>query len=173
MNADVNLFVGIAELAGVFVAFGALIGVIRSGDIAPPQLGLIRVLVTLSLVVIIAALLPFVVASFEYGAHTTWAVSSLTFLVLLWMAIGLAVTNPDYRHTMVGQVRHNRTRAATFWVLRVALWVLIQLPLVLILFGVNPALDMAFYLTALTFNLFEAAFILAQIVYAQVADNDA
>lgn len=39
--------------------------------------------------------------------------------------------------------------------------------LFLALFGVRPELDPAFYLTALLFNLFQAAFVLAHLVYAQ------
>jgi hypothetical protein len=169
---DASLFVGIAEVAGVFVGFGALIAVIRAGDIAPPQLGLIRVLVTVSLVVIMAAVVPVVVAHYGIEAHAVWVVSSLTFLALSWIVIGLALTSPDYHRTVVGQARRNRTRAVAFWVLRVLLWAAIQVPLVLTVLGVNPDLDVAFYLSALAFNLFEAAFILAQVVYAQVADID-
>lgn len=172
MNADPNVFGAIAELAGVFVGFGVLVGVLRRDEIAPPQLGLIRILVTLGLVLIMAAILPLVVAAYGMEAHAGWVVSSAVFLVLLWVVIGLALRSPDYRRTLVGQARRSRTRAAVFWVLRVLLWAAIQVPLILVVLGVDPGLDVAFYLTALAFNLFEAAFILAQVVYAQVADTD-
>jgi hypothetical protein len=59
--------------------------------------------------------------------------------------------------------------AAFFWLLEVA----VQLPLLLVVFGVNRELDTAFYMTALVFHLFEAAFILAQLVYTQVGRHQA
>jgi hypothetical protein len=51
---------------------------------------------------------------------------------------------------------------ALFWLLEVA----VQLPLVLVVLGAAPDLDGAFYLTALVVHLFEAAFVLAQLVYS-------
>jgi hypothetical protein len=55
--------------------------------------------------------------------------------------------------------------AAFFWIL---LELPLQIPLILILLGLRPDLEPAFYLTALMFNLFEAAFVLAQLVYSEV-----
>jgi hypothetical protein len=45
----------------------------------------------------------------------------------------------------------------------------VQVPLILSVLGIRPDLQPAFYLTALVFNLFEAAFVLAQFVYLQVS----
>ena len=172
MSDSAALFIGIASLAGVFVGFGALIGVIRSGEIEPPQLGLLRLLVTVSLVVIVASLLPLLLSSYGVDDPTVWTVSSLIFLALVWGVIGLALRSPDYHRTLLGQLRRSRTWAVTFWVARVVIWAAIQIPLVLVVLRISPDRDVAFYLTALTFNLFEAAFILAQIVYAQFAQVD-
>jgi hypothetical protein len=57
--------------------------------------------------------------------------------------------------------------AMFFWLLEIP----IQVPLLLVVFGVNPDLDAVFYVTALVFHLFEAALVLAQLVYAQVGRN--
>ena len=46
----------------------------------------------------------------------------------------------------------------------------IQVPLLLAVLGLFQGLDVAFYVTALAFNLFEAAFVLAQFVYPQSAE---
>ena len=97
----------------------------------------------------------------------------MVYLALLWIVIVLAVTSPAYRRTLAGQARHSRMIATAFWVFRVVIWTAIQAPLVLIMLGISPMRDVALYLTSLAFSLSEAAFILAQIVYAQVADaND-
>jgi hypothetical protein len=58
-------------------------------------------------------------------------------------------------------------------VFRVVIWTAIQVPLFLIVLGIGPDRDVSLYLTSLAFSLGEAAFILAQIVYAQVADTNA
>jgi len=49
-----------------------------------------------------------------------------------------------------------------FWALEVA----VPGPLLLVLLGVNPTLDEACYRTALVVHLFEAAAVLAQLVYS-------
>jgi hypothetical protein len=67
---------------------------------------------------------------------------------------------------MLDQARQSPAVAAFFWVLLEVIPV--QLPLILVILGVNPELDVAFYLTALAFNLFQAAFALAQLVYLEV-----
>jgi len=49
----VGLFLAIAEIAGVFVGFGALISFTRRAEIEAEQLGQIRAVVTIGLVVIV------------------------------------------------------------------------------------------------------------------------
>ncbi|MFW9785727.1 MAG: hypothetical protein ACFFFB_25815 [Candidatus Heimdallarchaeota archaeon] len=44
----------------------------------------------------------------------------------------------------------------------------LQVPLILVMIGLYPDLEPALYTTALFFNLFEAAVVLAQLVYLQV-----
>ena len=58
MIQDVDLFVAIAEIAGVFVGFGALISVTRGAEIEASVLGRIRAVVTIGLLVVVAALVP-------------------------------------------------------------------------------------------------------------------
>ena len=55
---DSGLFIAIAEIAGVFVGFGALISLTRKDAIDFPQLGRLRGVVSVGLVVIVAALIP-------------------------------------------------------------------------------------------------------------------
>lgn len=161
---DVALFVTIAEIAGVFVGFAALISVTRRSEIDAAQLGQIRAVVTVGLLVVVAALLPVGLAAYDVTDRGLWVASSVAYLVLNWIVIVLALRRPENRQLAGGQARATPVLAGLFWLLEVA----VQLPLLLILFGFNPDFDSALYLTALVFHLFEAAFILAQIVYAQV-----
>jgi hypothetical protein len=103
MSLDPNVLIGVASLAGVFVGFGALISIVRSGDIEPPQLGLIRLLVSISLVAIVASLVPLVLASYGMDEATVWAISSAVYLALPWVVIALAVTSRAYHRTLAGQ----------------------------------------------------------------------
>lgn len=69
---------------------------------------------------------------------------------------------------MADQARESPFIAMFFWLL---LEVPIQITLILILLGLYPDLELAFYTTALFFHLFEAAFVLAQIVHSQMSTS--
>jgi hypothetical protein len=162
---DIDLFVAIAEISGVFVGFGALISVTRRSEIAAPVLGQIRAVVTIGLVVIVAALVPVALARYGVTGHALWAPSSLVFLALVWAVTILSLRAPENRQITIGQARTQPLVAAFFWIL---LEIPIQVPLLLTVLGPFPDLEAGFYTTALVFNLFEAAFVLALLVYSQV-----
>lgn len=161
---DVDLFVTIAEIAGVFVGFAALIAVTRRSEMDASQLGQIRAVVTIGLLVVVAALIPVALGTYHIEDRTLWLTASLVYLVLNWTVIFLALRRPENRELAAAQARTQPVMAALFWILEIP----IQVPLLLIVFGVNRDLDPAFYMTALVFHLFEAALVLAQMVYAQV-----
>lgn len=169
MVEDVGLFVTIAEIAGVFVGFAALIAVTRRAEMDPSQLGQIRAVVTIGLLVVVAALIPVALAAYNIEGHTLWLVAGATYLVLNWVVIVLALRRPENRQLAAAQARTKPVMATIFWILEIP----IQVPLLLIVFGVNRDLDLAFYITALVFHLFEAALVLAQLVYAQVGRHQA
>lgn len=164
MSADSPLFVAIAEIAGVFVGFGALISVTRRSDAEPAQLGAVRGVVTAGLTVVVAALIPVTLGSYGVEGRTLWLISSLVFLILSWVVIALALRAESNRRLLASLARERPISSLFFWL---ALELPIQVPLILAVLGIFPELDPAFYVTALAFNLFEAAFVLAQFVYSQ------
>jgi hypothetical protein len=170
MTVDSVLFIAIAEIAGVFVGFGALISVTRRADVAPAQLGAIRAVVTAGLTVVVAALIPVAMASYGVGGRTLWFFSSLAFLLLSWAVIGLSLRSASNRQLLGSLAKDAPVSSLFFWL---ALELPIQVPLILAVLGLYRELDPAFYVTALAFNLFEAAFVLAQFVYAQAVREDA
>lgn len=161
---DVVLFVTIAEIAGVFVGFAALISVTRRSEIEAPQLGQIQAVVTIGLMVVVASLVPVGLGAYDVAGHGLWVWSSVIYLLLNWIVIYIALRRPENRRLAGAQASATPLAAAFFWLLELA----IQVPLLLVVFGVNRDLDLAFYMTALVFHLFEAAFVLSQLVYAQV-----
>lgn len=166
---DVVLFVTIAEIAGVFVGFAALISVTRRSEIGASQLGQIRAVVTIGLVVVVAALIPVLLSAYDVAGHALWVAAGVVYLVLNWTVILLALRRPENRRVAATQARTTPLMAAFFWLLEIP----IQVPLLLVVFGINPGVDAAFYLTALVFHLFEGALVLAQLVYAQVGRHQA
>ena len=153
-----------AEIAGIFVGFGALISVSRRNEIDIAQLGQIRAVVTIGLVVIVAALIPVGLGRYGVEGHNLWAICSFIFLCLTWTAIILSLRKQENRELMSTRTRTNPVTAGVFWLL---LEVPMQVPLVLTVLGSYPDLEPAFYTTALVLNLFEAALVLAQLVYSQ------
>ena len=151
----------LAEIAGVFVGFGALIGVTRRSEIGPTQLGQIQWVVTSGLLVIAAALLPVVLVRYGVTGHNLWSVCSLIVLLLIWFLLGFALRKVEAREQLIAEARANPMAAAFLWLL---LELPIQVPLVLAVLGLYPDLEPAFYTTALVFNLFEAAFVLGRLV---------
>ena len=69
MVQDVDLFAAIAQIAGVFVGFGALISVTRRNEIEASQLSQIRAVVTIGLVVIVASLIPVGLGRYGVTGH--------------------------------------------------------------------------------------------------------
>lgn len=163
MLDDAGLFLTIAEIAGVFVGFAALIGVTRRSDAAGPQRARVQAVVTSGLLVVVAAIVPVGLAAYGLGDRGVWVVSSLVYLALNWAVIALALRRSTNRDLARAQWRETPAGAAFFWVLEAA----IQVPLLLVVLGVARDVDPALYLTALAFHLFEAAFILAQLVYGE------
>ncbi len=162
--AERDLFIALAEIAGVFIGFGALISVTRRSEVEAAQLGQIRAVVTIGLVVMVAALIPIGLDSYGLKGRSLWFVSSALFLALSWAVIVLSLRRPENRQVTVAQARSSPLKAIFWWVL---LELPVQITLLLAVFGVRPDLDPALYLTALVFNLFEAVFVLAQLVYSQ------
>ncbi len=160
----IDFFIAIAEIAGVFVGFGALISVTRRTRFEVSQIGRIRAVVTIGLLVIVAALIPVVLRSYGLAENNLWFISSFCFVILNAAVIILSLLRPENRVLLAAQSRAYPLTAVFFWLL---LEVPVQVPLILILIGWRQDLAPAFYSTALAFNLFEAAFVLAQLVYAQ------
>jgi DMSO reductase anchor subunit len=159
-----ELFVALAEIAGIFVGFGALISVARGSDVEQWELWHIRGVVTIGLTVLVAGLLPVGLARYGVDDRVVWIVSSIVYLALVWASIFVSLRRQEGRQLTKSATRENPLLSGFFWlVLEVAL----QLPLLLVIFGLFPDLDPALYTTALIVSLFEAAFILARLVYRQ------
>jgi len=165
MTQDVELFIAIAEIAGVFVGFGALISLTRKDAIDFSQLGRLRGVVSVALVVIVAALIPVGISRYGITGHNFWLICSGIFLFLVWAQILLSLRKSEYRELLKKQTLGSPIVSMFFWILLEAP---IHVSLILAIIGNYPDLEPAFYTTALLFHLFEATFLLVQIVNYQM-----
>jgi hypothetical protein len=168
LTQDIELFIAIAEIAGVFVGFGALISLTRKNAIDFPQLGRLRGVVSIALVVIVAALIPVGISRYGVTGHVLWLTCSIIFLFLVWTQIFVSLRKSEYRELLTKQTLDSPITSMFFWILLEAP---IHISLILAIIGIYPDLEPAFYTTALLFHLFEAAFLLVQIVNYQMSGS--
>ena len=94
---DTELFLSLAEIAGVFVGFGALIAVRSGGTMEASEVNGIRWVVTIAIWVVIAALAPIIISSYDLTGHELWLVCSLLALALLVVMIVVFARTPENR----------------------------------------------------------------------------
>ena len=161
---DTGLFLSLAEIAGVFVGFGALIAVRSSGASGAYEVTYIRGVVWMGLVVVVAALAPVVISRFGITGHELWLVCSLVALVL-WLGLLLGdARTPESREEV--------TAASTARIIgEMAASLLLAVPmlgaLALVVLGAFPDQEPALYLTAVALGLFMGAFTLLWLVFSQ------
>ena len=166
MNPTFDLLVSLAEIAGVFVGFGALIVLSQQVEEGSPEQHMVRQVVVIGLLTLVGALLPVGIAQFGVEGSLLWRWSAAGFFALIWFSL----LHPSSWPQLVSQARTNPRAAAFFWIV---LETPIQVPLILAIFGLFPAKAAGFYTVAVVVTLIEAAQLLAQIVYARVAKSGA
>jgi hypothetical protein len=159
---EIDLFIALAEIAGVFVGFGALISLTRRGETDSQELEYMRGVVSIGLVVITAALVPIALTRFGIVDRALWLTSSLTFLSLIFTVFIVSLRAAESKEELVASVR-NISKIVIVVILILELS--IQVPLILVLLDVFPAMASALYTMALIVNLLQAALVLAVVVF--------
>lgn len=168
MTPDSSLFLAVAQIAGIFVGFGGIIGSLGDFHARTDAAKLLQSVVTLSLGVMTAALIPATLMQFHLDPQTLWQLSAAAFLLLLWVGGTLVVLfDPDYRQWFREHFKRAPLFAMLFWI---GLEVPIQLSLFLALFGAIPEWSEGFVVTALMFNLFQAATLLTRFLFEKPHD---
>jgi hypothetical protein len=166
---DVELFLSLAEIAGVFVGFGALIAVRSSGAMTAPEVNDIRWVVSTAIWVVVVALAPVIVSRYGLTGHDLWLVSSLLALVLYLAMIGVYGRTPENR-AEIDYVRTTANLATTLLQVVAMFWLPtagLALALVLVLLGLFPEQEQALYLTGVGLGLFMSAMALLFVVFSQ------
>ncbi len=171
--ADTELLIPMAEIAGVFVGFGALIALRSGGPTDPREVAPMRAVVSVGMVTVVAALAPGVFGRFDLAEHAVWALSSVVGFVgwnLVWVA---SLRTPEYRASWKAEIAEQRTGsrsrwvAAVEWVAYVLLMALMTVIPVIIIVGLVPELEAALYYAVVVLLLLAAGWTLLGLVFAQ------
>ena len=165
---DTELLLSLAEIAGVFVGFGALIAVRSSGTGEPQEVAPMRLVVAFGMLTVIAALAPVTLGRYDLGDHQVLALSSVLVAIIFGVLWYVHVRAPEYK-AAVAIVMPARPRALVL--LEDVAWLLIgggsAVALVVIVLGVAPALEAALYFTVVVLLLVEAAWMLLWLVFME------
>jgi len=161
---DTEIFLSLAEIAGIFVGFGALIAV-RSGTTASAiEVASIGMVVLFAVVVVAVALAPVVISRFGVTGHGLWLASSVIALLggigttVLWERI------PGEVQEFMAARAPLKTRAKVE-LAGLALWGPAIAALVLVVLGVLPDQEAALYFAALVLFLLANAGMLLLVVF--------
>jgi len=166
---DTELFLSLAEIAGVFVGFGALIAVRSGGPTQAGEVTGIRWVMSNAIWAVIAALTPILVSSYGFTGHELWLVGSLLALVLFAVMIVVNTLAPE-NLAEVAAARASMPRATRVVLFGPTIWlpvVLLALALALVVLGPFPDQELALYLTAVGLGLFMSAMGLFGMVFSQ------
>lgn len=163
MQPDSSLFLAVAQIAGIFVGFGGIIGTLGDFHARTEAAKLLQSVVSMSLSAMTAALIPATLIQFQPDPEMLWQLSAGIYILLIWIGGTLVVMfNPEFRDWFRAHVRRAPLFALLFWF---GLEVPIQVSLFLALFDVAPQWSQGFYVTALMFNLFQAAVLLTRFLF--------
>ena len=161
---DTELFLSLAEIAGVFVGFGALIAIRSAGPANVIEVASISWVVLLATVVVASALAPVVMGRFGAAGHELWLVCSVVALVLFWGGFTVSERLGVEQRAFAEARAPLRARAGVELV-GVAVWLPATVALVLVVLGVVPDQEAALYFAAVVLFLMMDALLLLMVVF--------
>ena len=107
---ELGLFVTLAEIAGIFVGFGALIAVRGGGASDAREVAYIGSVVVSAVWVIAAALAPVTLGAYDIGERELWFASGLVALAGFGLATNSLRMLPQFREAMESMSRERQMR---------------------------------------------------------------
>ncbi len=162
---NVELLIPLAEIAGVFVAFGALIASRSAGTADLFDVGGVLLVMTQGAAVIITALTPLAISRYGVDGHGLWLASSILFLVVFFGSDELLKRlSPERRAMLAAWPLRTRARME---IVAAIVWGPMIIGLIVIVLGLLPDQEPALYFTAVALNLVMAILILLVVVTGQ------
>jgi hypothetical protein len=165
-----ELFLSLAEIAGVFVGFGALIAVRSGATMAVSEIVWMRYVMMAGIWVVIAALAPAIIGSYGVAGHELWLACSLLALALFAVMIVVFALTPENQAERARYSSAAMPRRVAAAVFGTTVWVpmpLLVVVLVLVVMGLFPDQEQALYLTAVAVGLYIGAITLFVAVFWQ------
>ena len=166
---DADLFVGLAGIAGVFVGFAALIAVRIGGPSDPLEVAPMRMIVSMAMLTIVAALAPVALGRYDLTDHQVWALSSALGWVGFALMGAVSARTPEYRASWAMSAAATRLTlgAVVEWVFFALYMIVLLVAPIVIILGVAPELEAALYFTYVALILLGAGWALLGLVFAQ------
>ena len=163
----IDFLISLAEIAGVFVGFGVLIGAVqRMNEVTPARKALAQGVSILGLAAMLTALLPPTLRGFGLSGQALWFYASIGFFGIISIGFAVAFGQQEFREFSVLNYKKWPLLASVFWI---GLEAPTQLALVLIIFNVMPGTEHALYVFAVMLCVAEAAMCLTLLVFHQDA----
>ncbi len=162
MIDPVSLSYTVAQIAGVFIGFGALIAFSAPKSTTTGQRQAMTGCVMTGLFILVTALLPILLLAFDMAAETVWFVSAGVILICDWITIW-----PQRAPFVDAVKRGNPLEIFLMFGIEAG----VQLPLVLILLPVLNDQSAALYATMLIVSIFQAAYLMMLLVLELTADE--
>lgn len=166
---DADLFVGLAGIAGVFVGFAALIAVRSGGPSDPLEVAPMRMIVSMAMLTIVAALAPVALGRYGLTDHQVWALSSALACVGLAGVLAVSARTPEYRASWAMSTAATKLTlgAVVEWSFFALYMIALLVAPIIIMLGVGPDLEAALYFTYVALILLGAGWALLGLVFAQ------
>jgi len=170
--SETEALVPLAEIAGVFVGFGALIAVRSGGPTEAQVVAPMRAMVSMGMLTIVAALAPGVLSRFDRAGHELWALSSALTLAGWIILIFASFRTPEYREGWAAEIEKERAkRPGLLTVVGTAFYglymIAASLTPIVILLGVAPDLEAALYYALVVLILLGAGWTLLELVFME------
>ena len=159
---EAEVLVALAEIAGVFVGFGALIAVRSGGASDAQEVAYIGSVVIGAVWVVAAALAPVTLGAYDICERELWFVCSLVALAGWVLMVASLRFMPQFREAMASMSRERRMLEMAG---NAVIWVPMLAALILVVLGLFPDHDGALYLSAVVLGLFLAALTLLWLVF--------
>jgi len=167
LDATSNLL-NIAEISAAFAGFAALVSVLRQRGTRADALHDIlrlRIVISTSMVVVVAALIPVGLANFQLSERLVWGVSAG---ILLMLNYGVVFSFIKSYKPVQGRFPPDNFAVGVVFMLEL----LDQAALVLVIFNVWPGLNHPLYVAALILNICQAAFVFVRFVASEFSAKE-
>ena len=161
---DTELFLSLAEIAGVFVGFGALIALRSGGPTDTIDVMVIGMVVWVAIAVVIIALAPVALSGFGVTGHALWLACSVIALLVFWAGDEVVVRASRERRAFMAAAPIRRRWKGELRV-GIVTWLPATVALVLVILGVLPEQEGALYFLAAALFLLLAALLLLMAIF--------